>query len=159
MCAGGARPKEWSDRLEPDNPDWICGDSGRTGLACGLCRQGTALSAGKVCESCGDDQDLWLFQLFACSLALFMGNIIMMLILFLILATFWLDPQLIGVLFRCIYMAGGALWYMIVWKGIFFEEHDQFQDGRTNTLSAALEKLEENHEQVQTLIKLYTRFC
>jgi len=40
----GDRPKEWSGLLNPENPDWMCGeDSSRTGLACGICKEGISM--------------------------------------------------------------------------------------------------------------------
>jgi len=92
------RPREWGDRQNPDNPDWMCGSSGRTGLACGLCRDGTALTSGKICQSCGNAENLWVFQLVAIVVTVVIGS---------------------------------TLWYLIVWRRIFIEEHDYYQDGRT----------------------------
>jgi hypothetical protein len=70
----GNRPEEWSDLLNPENPDWMCGTSGRTGLACGLCKDGAALSAEQICESCGDAEDLWVFQMFTGLVAVLGGG-------------------------------------------------------------------------------------
>ena len=111
-CASGAcdhagnRPEEWSDLLKPENPDWMCGTSGRTGLACGLCNDGAALSAGQVCESCGDAEDLWVFQLFAVLVA---------------------------------FLGGGVVWYLVVWREIFREEHEYFGDGRIGRVDMKIE--------------------
>jgi len=70
----GNRPEEWSDLLNPENPDWMCGTSGRTGLACGLCKDGAALNADKRCESCGDAEDLWVFTVFTGLLSVLGGG-------------------------------------------------------------------------------------
>ena len=61
----GYRPETWSALLNPENPDWMCGTSGRTGLACGLCKDGAVLNAKKNCESCGDAENLWVLKVFA----------------------------------------------------------------------------------------------
>jgi len=59
---------------------------------------GTAQTADKSCEYCGNAAEMWVFQLFAG-----LGGLVV----------------------------GGAIWYAIVWRGIFAEEHDPYQAGRT----------------------------
>lgn len=71
----GQRPKEWSDRLKPENPDWMCGESKATGLACGLCKKGSALEDGE-CENCGNADSIWVLQLCAVLLGIVLGGAI-----------------------------------------------------------------------------------
>jgi len=64
---------------------------------------GTALTADKSCEYCGNAAEMWVFQLFAG-----LGGLVV----------------------------GGAIWYAIVWRGIFAEEHDPYEAGRTPVVSS-----------------------